>query len=279
MPHRFTFFRTLFLVLASIVCIQYLWPSHLHSQDIIPQSSQSEKDSVNNLSNYENWLTKYYQAKLDLINTIQNYSDLGLKFKTTGPKVFKYEQLGPIYPELYKSNLEKSLDLISSGGSPNLLISPAQIFSQFQIKSEWEKGSRFSYNLIPSNLQLEVLRTLWENSTASMLELYASLDSKYLITAENLNRQLNRMMRLGMVERKIISPQNLFSITMPFKMFQLEMSSKNRKNKHYLYRPVVNRERILQLLLTKSYQIRNEEGSESDLERINKKINTVVSGS
>lgn len=262
-----------------IVWIQTLLTSNLLAQDNLPKFNQSPKDSVLNLSVYQNWLTKHYQAKFEMMNTAQDYSNLGLKFRATGPVPFEFENFNPIFPELYKSNVERNLDLISSGGSSQLLISPAQLFSQFQKKSKWESGKRFHYNLIPSNLQLEVLKTLWENSNATMLELYAALDSSYLITAENLNRQLGRMMQLGMVERRIISPQNLFSIITPFKSFQLEMSGKNRRNKLYLYRPTVPKKRILQLLLTKSYQVINNGGTEAELARINKKINIIASGS
>ena len=51
------------------------------------------------------------------------------------------------------------------------------------------------------------------------------------------------------------------------------------KNKVYIYRTKVDKEKILQILLAKSYQIRNDKaGSESEVERINKKINIVLSG-
>ena len=280
MKNYLTSIQTYLLFCLIILCHQSFIVTSLYSQDIIPGTNQSEQDSVIIQSSYENLLYRLYLAKFDLLKTMQNQSDLGLKFNTKALYLKQYEALYPIFPELYKSKLEKSLDLRSGGGSQNLLISPAQILSQFQKTSDWEKKQGFRYNLIPSNLQLEVLKQLWGESTATNLKLYASLDSTYLVTAENCGRQLSRMVNLGMVERKIISPQNLFSFITPFNVFQIEMSGLNRRNKVYLYRTKVDKEKILQILLVKSYQLRNDEvGSESEVKKINKKINIVLSGS
>jgi len=279
MKNYLTSIRTYFLIGLIIFCHQSLNVTRLYSQDIILETYQSKQDSVIIQSSYENLLYRLYLAKSDLLNTIQNQSDFGLKFNTKAPYLGQYEASYPIFPEFYKSKLEKSLDLISRGGSQNFSISPAQILSLFQKTSDWEKKQGFRYNLIPSNLQLEVLKKLWGESTATNMKLYASLDSTYLVTAENFGWQLSRMVNLGMVERKIISPQNLFSFITPFKVFQIEMSGLNVKNKVYLYRTKVDKEKILQILLAKSYQLRNDEaGSASEVERINKKINIVLSG-
>ncbi len=279
MKNYFTSVQTYFLTGLIIFCYQSLNVTRLYSQDIIAEIHQTKQDSVIKQSSYENLLYRLYLAKSDLLKTIRNQSDFGLKFNTKALNLKQYEAIHPVFPELYKSKLEKSLDLISSGGSQNFMISPAQILSQFQKTSDWEKKQGFRYNLIPSNLQLEVLKKLWGESTATNMKLYASLDSTYLVTAENFGRQLSRMVNLGMVERKIISPQNLFSFMTPFKVFQIEMSGLNRKNKVYIYRTKVDKKKILQILLAKSYQIRNDEaGSESEVERINKKINIVLPG-
>jgi len=245
MRNYLTSIRTYLLLCLIIFCFQNITVTSLHSQDIILGTNQSEQDSVILQSSYEIFLYKLYLAKFDLFKTMQNQSDLGLKFNTKVPylNIKKYEALYPIFPELYKSKLEKSLDLRSGGGSQNLLISPAQILSQFQKTSDWGKKQGFRYNLIPSNLQLEVLKKLWGESTTTNMKLYASLDSTYLITAENFGRQLNRMVNLGIVERKIISPQNLFSFITPFTVFQIEMSGLNRRNKVYLYRTNVDKEK------------------------------------
>lgn len=184
----------------------------------------------------------------------------------------------PIYPELHQPFWQRDFALRAQGGYEQFKFNPAQALAYYKPKEEWEKSKKeFRNKFIPSNLQLSVLNTLWQENSATQLDVYAGIDPEIPITAEKLNVQLDRMVNLGLVERKLISPQHLFMILSPLKAFQVEMSSRNRKNRVYLYRPRVKRREIFQLILARYYRVKNEGvGRPAEIDRLNKKINILL---
>ncbi len=196
-----------------------------------------------------------------------------LEFRFSTPSLRQLYEMAPLYPELYAPRIERDLSLRASGGQ-RILLSPLAFSSQFQRSNEWETGKKeFQNEVIPSNLQLKVLTTLWSKNETTEMEIYATLDSSYSIIAENMGSQMVRMMKLGLVERKLISPQNPFSIF----MFQIEMSGKNRRNKVYLYRTRVKMAKIVQLLLARLSLVKSGDlGSSSELQRLRKKLGIVL---
>lgn len=164
-----------------------------------------------------------------------------------------------------------------SGGILPMTVNPALLYAAIRPRDSWERSRRtFRNDFVPSNLQLHVLRFLWEEGIATQSDIYASLDTLYPITAELLNRQLERMLALGLVERKLISPQNLFTFISPIKIFQIEMSAKNRKNRVYLYRPRVDRRTILRFLLSRSYWVKENGGNKREQKRLQEKLRILL---
>ncbi len=115
----------------------------------------------------------------------------------------------------------------------------------------WQGRSVRHLNFVPSDLEIDVLTTLWEQPLQTDLELYRSVSSRWRLTAEQLQKMLAGMAEEGLVARKQISPQNLFTIFLPFRTVYVEESSLNRKNRVFLYKPTVKRKQIVSILLQK----------------------------
>ncbi len=95
--------------------------------------------------------------------------------------------------------------------------------------------------VIPSELEIDVMKVLWKEQEATSSAIYAQLDSAQL-TAVDLQRALDAMTERGLLSRRQISPRHEFTIlgTIP-----IEMSAKNRKNREFLYRPQITRQTML----------------------------------
>lgn len=112
-----------------------------------------------------------------------------------------------------------------------------------------KKSLRFAF-FIPKDIEIDILKILWVESAATPSEIYAQMDSLRSITSEDLHTVLEKMVERGFLARKKISPSygfNFFGIT------QFELSSKNRKNKVYVYWPLVPKEKLITYLEAKRF--------------------------
>jgi predicted transcriptional regulator len=98
--------------------------------------------------------------------------------------------------------------------------------------------------VIPSTLEIDIMKVLWQKQEATGSAIYAQIDSAKM-TAVDLERVLDAMAERGLLERRLISPRNEFTI---LGAIPIEMSTKNRKNREYLYRPQVTRRTMLAFL-------------------------------
>jgi predicted transcriptional regulator len=105
-------------------------------------------------------------------------------------------------------------------------------------------GAKQPFAVIPSETEIEVMNVLWKKHEATTGEIYAELDSAQL-TAVDLQQMLATMTERGLLDREQISPRHEFSF---FGVVAVEMSSQNRKNREYLYRPNVTRQSMLSYL-------------------------------
>jgi hypothetical protein len=117
----------------------------------------------------------------------------------------------------------------------------------------------------PTKDEIAVLRVVWEHSIATSSDIYTSLDSATLskYTSEDIQKLLNRMTDRGFLERKQISPAREFTF---FGIAKIEMSAQNRRNKLYIYWPVISKERIIALLDTRRFQMLAEKETGNDTE-------------
>ncbi|MFQ5769073.1 MAG: BlaI/MecI/CopY family transcriptional regulator, partial [bacterium] len=130
-------------------------------------------------------------------------------------------------------------------------VSLSQLFRSLVKKSKKTKRRMSISEIpIPTNLEIDILKILWTQSLATPSDIYAKLDTTWPITSEDLHAILEEMTNRGFLDRKKISPSHEFSL---FGFAQIEMSSKNRKNKVYVYWPIVPKEKLITYLDAKRY--------------------------
>lgn len=98
--------------------------------------------------------------------------------------------------------------------------------------------------VIPSELEIDVMKVLWQKQEATGSAIYVQIDSAQL-TAVDLQRVLDAMTERGLLERRQISPRHEFTI---LGTFTIEENKLNRKNREYIYRPQVTRQTMLTFL-------------------------------
>jgi predicted transcriptional regulator len=108
------------------------------------------------------------------------------------------------------------------------------------------------FAVIPSELEIDVLKALWRDDEATTSQIYAQLDSVQL-TVVDLEQALATMTQRGLVEREQISPRHEFTL---FGVADVEMSPRNRKNREYLYRPKISRQTMLTFLDATAFSYR-----------------------
>jgi predicted transcriptional regulator len=98
--------------------------------------------------------------------------------------------------------------------------------------------------VIPSELEIDIMKVLWQKQEATGSAIYAQIDSAQL-TAVDLKHILDAMTERGLLERRQISPRHEFTI---LGTFAIEESKLNRKNREYIYRPQITRQTMLTFL-------------------------------
>jgi len=104
--------------------------------------------------------------------------------------------------------------------------------------------------LIPSDKEIDVLKVLWQQPGSSSSEIYAQLDTVTHVTSEDLQKILENMSNRSLLVRKKISPSNNFSL---FGIVSFELSSQNRKNKLYVYWPIVPKGKLITYVDSQRY--------------------------
>ncbi|MCG8605216.1 hypothetical protein MJD09_09485, partial [bacterium] len=117
------------------------------------------------------------------------------------------------------------------------------------IKSSLKKVEKKELR-IPTDLQIDILKVLWDQTLATGSEIYASLDPSWPLTSEDMPKILEKMEDEGLLARRKLSPSHEFGL---FGLAKIELSSKNRKNQQYLYWPVVPKDRLIRFIDAKRY--------------------------
>jgi len=117
--------------------------------------------------------------------------------------------------------------------APPILVPVTPINPQKEIL----KPLPFRNYVIPTRAELDILEILWVKEEVQDTTIYSCLDTTLNITMMDLNQLLAGMTKKGFVSRKIVSPRNEFNA---FGVL-IEMSPKNRRNRVYEYRSLVNR--------------------------------------
>jgi len=228
-----------FRIFSAILSVFFIFVNELNAQLVESNLDSLSKQTNGQKSDFQLQRLKFarfLQIKYFLVDSLARSGDLfqipNLKFTMMSPEFGLIDSELPIYPEFHQPLWMRDHSLRASGGYEQLMFRPVYLHSLLQEKQDWEKSKKeFKKDRIPNNLQLHVLNVLWKEKSATQLDIYSGIDSASTITAAKLDVQLERMVQLGLVERKLVSPQNLFTIVTPFKSYQIEKSSKNRKNR------------------------------------------------
>ncbi|MDZ7339643.1 MAG: hypothetical protein ONB30_14045 [candidate division KSB1 bacterium] len=100
----------------------------------------------------------------------------------------------------------------------------------------------------PSLQELCVLKELWRAGSASGPQLYRQLDPALVPSAEWLDRVLEEMAERGLVRRRLVSPQDVLTVSTPLGTMEVERNQLNKLNRVYEYRPAISREAVLHYL-------------------------------
>jgi len=108
---------------------------------------------------------------------------------------------------------------------------------------------------LPTPQEAAVLAQLWEQGPMTSVDLYTSLPPRALegLTAEGFWQVLHDMARKGLLEESLITPQNLLMVGLGPFVFPVELSGKNRRNRIWLYKPLVERQELLAYLEAQLY--------------------------
>lgn len=153
----------------------------------------------------------------------------------------------------------------------------ARYLASLRSKKKAEKPVRF--DSVPSEADIQVFRVLWSKPQARDHEIYAAMDSSIKLTAVDLNRVLTRLTEKGMLKRKMVSPQNEFTLPLG----TVEMSAKNRRNRVYEYETRVKPQELLVFLQAVLYETEHRKNAAGEMNQkaiadLRQKILKVASG-
>ena len=177
-------------------------------------------------------------------------ADLSFEFQSQQPLLYlTKEQLHKTYPhgpDPFGQELHRRL----SDTPPTLPLFSAYLLG---VPDAVEKAPKFTFIphvSIPSNTEIDVLKVLWQQPGSSSSEIYANLDTVTHVTSEDLQKVLASMSDRGLLARKKISPSHNFSL---FGIVSFELSAQNRKNKLYVYWPIVPKGRLITYVDSQRY--------------------------
>ncbi|NOY60755.1 MAG: hypothetical protein GXO75_17750 [Calditrichaeota bacterium] len=170
------------------------------------------------------------------------------------------QNLPPLYmlPGETADRLSKAIYKRNTGGEKPVPLSSALAAGAKYLSDKMKKKKlqAVKINFIPSPQQLAALDFIWDaKKKVTDQEIYASLDSTVRVTSEDMNRILAGLARRGILSRKIVSPQNEFTIMTPLGSQGIEMSAKNRRNRVYEYKANIERADMVRFLNAALYQI------------------------
>jgi hypothetical protein len=180
------------------------------------------------------------------------HDDTSLTFQLQNkPKVSLYltpeelHQITPVGPDPFGPEIQRRLSDTPRTLSLNRLLQGiAETFAT--------SSPKFSDGTlpIPTNLEIDILKVLWENRVASHSDIYAQIDTSWKITSKDLEAILEDMANRGFLDRKKISPSHEFSL---FGLAAIEVSALNRKNQVHLYWSLAPKDKLITYLDAKRY--------------------------
>lgn len=251
--------------------------THLDAKDILTGNTPVEKEYILRKHNFiSNLITAFFDSNSSDMEFQLNSDELltfsldanslrGLAPSSSEPVGYLLELLDP--EEILRGLAPGSSDplghLLQPEEIPTMILIPINPIVRYIVNRLKKKPKSLKdKNLpIPTDREIEILKFLWVEKEATSKEMYAELDTSVTIFAEELYAVLESMVYRGFLDRKQISPSNELDF---FGASMIEMSSKNRDNKVYLYWPIVTREKLFTYLDAKRYLTLAESKDEND---------------
>lgn len=150
--------------------------------------------------------------------------------------------------------------------------------NQFSTKSKnpAPKEIPLQTDYIFDKIEAKAFSFLFKQNKGTQIDMYKEYDFSDTITASEFEARLDKLVKMGYLSRKKISPQLLFTISALFIQIPIEMSKQNRKNPVYEYQPLINKENLITYLQAKLFQLKKHlsEGK-TDTLQIKKKISSL----
>lgn len=177
-----------------------------------------------------------------------SFSDITFTFNSEKHLPFYLDSEGLKGLAPFKDSIQEGIQR-DTGIPPTISLTDAiqALVQSYQKNQRRKKVKNLS---VPTNMEIDVLKILWVEESATASEIYAKLDSNISIHSEELQDVLAQMTTKGFLDRKKISPSHEFNL---FGFAQIELSSKNRKNKVYLYWPIVTKKKLFTYLDAQRY--------------------------
>lgn len=125
-----------------------------------------------------------------------------------------------------------------------------------QLKSP-EKPRPVTLRFVPSDAELAVLQTIWNQGSITDQAVYANLDTSIKLTAVDVNGILKGLEEKGLLTSELISPRDEFTFASPLGSVGIEKSATNRRNRVYRYKPLVDRKHMIRYLQARLDQAKN----------------------
>jgi len=211
------------------------------------ESSYINKN-IEYLFDYENIKNKIDKAAVDTAHyKSMSSNDLYSNQKISLNKYIK-DKLKEDYPNQFKSDSKK----------PQMRI--IDLYSDF----------------ICDKIEAKAFSYLFNKNQGTQLDIYSNYDFTDSITASQLNARLEKLVNMGFLSHKKISPQLPFTISAVFIQIPIEMSQKNRENPVYEYKPLVNKKNLITYLQAKLFRLKEKlKNSETKTSQLKKDINSL----
>ncbi|MBN1466039.1 hypothetical protein JXA02_09770 [candidate division KSB1 bacterium] len=192
-----------------------------------------------------------HEIEMDSLDSLANRPPTMLPFDSA-----KNWQQFNVTPGPYADRVQRGIEQQNLGQPRPLVLTEAlneaaHSLSDLLNKDRDEKPVRLDF--VPSEVELDVLQIVWENDSATDIDIYAALDSSVRITAVDLNRTLEKLDQKGILRRSLVSPRNEFTLPLG----KIEMSATNRRNRVYQYESRIDVSEVLRYLQAVLYETEN----------------------
>ncbi len=218
----------------------------------MPESTKAETDTLPQLTHEELFIIDtVYLARPD-------YSELALNEYRQGRAAYQPGYGHPAGGVQNYNNVQEQIYRQSSGHPQPSVSVPGLIHKGVKELSKvlgvTKEPGPVHLNFIPDKKELQALNVIWQNQGATDIMIYATFDTSFKVTAEDLHKIMDGLVDKGLLKKKIVSPRNEFTFFGLTGDSGIEMSNANRRNRIFEYTPLLGKEEMRDYLNAILYQ-------------------------